>query len=184
MTHCRYVIGVQLSADFNVTEVDVGLGVGSNGAAGAAGGECGATYSVYTWSDANSFKPTAAAEVRPFSASNPLLLKESNSEQCHTGQGQMDVTTTCFHAQWHTIAPVFTNGWTLLGEVGKFIPISRQRIANVQVLSGEGQTSVEVALRGAPGEKVTFGAVPKAGGVPIYETVTVDSDGTAKIVFK
>jgi hypothetical protein len=51
---------------------------------------------------------------------------------------------------WH-IAPVFSNGWVLLGEMAKFVPISEQRILSVSA----DDTSITVALRGSPSEEVT-----------------------------
>ena len=174
----RYVIGVQLSNDFNVTTHDVGLG-----------GDSSSESATYSWSDAHTFQPVLALEVELFSVERPLTLRASDVEQCHTGQGQMDVTTTCFPAQWHTIAPVLPNGCVLLGEVGKFIPVSRQRISSVTAAVGSSTTTV--ALRGVPpkdgkpGEQVTVGHVAAFGkhSDPVYKTVSIGEDGTATVSF-
>jgi hypothetical protein len=75
----------------------------------------------------------------------PLTLHNSTGAMCHTGQGQDSEMTECFPAQWHVIVPVLSNGWAVIGEVGKFMPISRQRIASLKVTS----TAVEISIVGA-----------------------------------
>ena len=48
------------------------------------------------------------------------------------------------------IAPVFSNGWVLLGEMNKLVPVSEQRIRSVS----ETETSLSVSMKGVPGEEV------------------------------
>merc|ERR1712176_1352590 len=47
-------------------------------------------------------------------------------------------------------APIFPNGWTLLGEVGKFIPMSRDRFQGLVVV-GNG---LQVDVHGSKSENV------------------------------
>ena len=75
----------------------------------------------------------------------------------------------------HPIIRSQANGWLLTGEVGKFIPVSNQRIASVAVLPGGG---FNVSIKGSPGEAVTMGAFDTASRTMHYATATVGSDGT------
>ena len=92
----------------------------------------------------------------------------------------MHVETECFPFQWHAIAPVLKNGWVLTGEVGKLMPISRQRLAAIEATPN----GIALDLIGAPGEVVEMGAAQQAGGsfdAPIYRKVTVGPDGKAQL---
>lgn len=62
----------------------------------------------------------------------------------------------------------------LLGEVGKFVPISQQRISDI-IVTGTGLT---VHLIGSPGEKVEIGAYHAAHGT-LYTLCTMNDAGTA-----
>jgi len=83
---------------------------------------------------------------------------------------------------------VASNGWVLIGEVDKFLPISRSRIASVVV---EPTGGFSVGLLGAVGEQVTIGAVraadeeatvsQRAAASPVYATATIGADGTAML---
>ncbi len=53
---------------------------------------------------------------------------------------------------YHVVCPILAQRWILLGEAsGKFIPISRQRIASITFESG-----ITIGLIGAPGEEVKY----------------------------
>lgn len=92
----------------------------------------------------------------------------------------MNVTTPCFPAQWHAIAPTMANGWLLLGEVGKLMPVSNVRIDSVAVTA----SGITVTVKGAPGETVEFGALsPHEHGIPSYKTTTIGGAGTSIITF-
>ena len=90
--------------------------------------------------------------------------------------------------QLQTVAPVASNGWVLIGEVDKFLPISRSRIASVVV---EPTGGFSVGLLGAVGEQVTIGAVralgeeatvsQRAAAAPVYATALIGADGTAML---
>ena len=108
-----------------------------------------------------------------------MELQASANELCATGP-LFGLQTACFPFQLHAVAPVASNGWALTGEVGKFVPVSAQRIATIAVLPGGG---FELGLKGAPGEAVTMGAVDvkKAGAAPVYAEAHIGADGTAKL---
>lgn len=63
------------------------------------------------------------------------------------------------HATYYAVAPVLSNGWTVLGEVDKLIPVSRQRLQKISVVN----TEVEVVALGTPGEVVNIFAIFGAG---------------------
>ena len=92
-----------------------------------------------------------------------------------------NIETPCFPFQMHTVAPVAANGWVLLGEADKFVPISNQRIASVTATANGG---FSLSLKGAVGEKVTMGAAEVKGGAkaPVYAEATIGADGTAILV--
>ena len=103
---------------------------------------------------------------QPFDASHPVKLPEC---------GNWDF------GLYH-VAPVFPNGWVLLGEMTKLVPISEERIQSVT----ETETSIHVQLMGDVGEKVTIsfrmptslnGTVTDGGGKVIELTCTVLSSG-------
>ena len=52
--------------------------------------------------------------------------------------------------QYWSLAPIFNNGWALLGELNKIIPVSETRFIDLTLLRG----SYVVYLSGVQGEKV------------------------------
>ena len=98
---------------------------------------------------------------QPFDASHPVKLPEC---------GKWDFGL--FH-----VAPVFPNGWVLLGEMAKLVPISDKRIQSVF----ETESSLHVKLMGSVNEKVTISfwmpASSSGGGKVIEVTCTVLSNG-------
>jgi hypothetical protein len=74
---------------------------------------------------------------------------------------------TCGKADFQLIhvSPVLQNGWALLGELEKYVPVSKQRFRAISVGSIAGtidpynpdQYSLEVTLRGVPGESIAIG---------------------------
>ena len=160
----RFVVGVQLAVPLDVTPTDVGLG-------GASG-----KHVQYAWSDADSFRP--AAPLAPFSAAAPLHLHNSTAGICETGTGQIAASTECYPAQWRVVAPVLPNGWVVTGEVGKLMPVSRQRIAALSTRAD----GVDLHVLGAPGEVVEMGAAAP-GAAPLYQRATIGAAGTAAVSF-
>lgn len=161
----RYVIGVQVASDFNVTAQTLGI---------AATDDSG--YATYTYSDATMWHGAA-----PVPFTGDVTVKESGTEMCLTSP-DYDISTPCFPFQMHTVAPVASNGWVLLGEADKFVPVSNQRIASVAVTTAGG---FSIALKGAAGEVVTMGAADvTAGKAPVYAQATIGADGTATLELK
>ena len=97
------------------------------------------TFVSYAFDEATTFKPTESANLHSFGGASdlPLMLKQSDTSMCETAP-RFKITTKCFPYQWHTIAPIASNGWALIGEVGKFIPVSKQHIASLNVIESGG----------------------------------------------
>ena len=182
----RYVVGVQLSADFNISASD--MAIRPAGVTDDAGEFDDADVAVaavahvsYKFDDATTFKPMTSADLAPFGGASDakLTLRRSDGELCETAP-RFKITTKCFPFQWHAIAPVAaSNGWALTGEVGKFMPVSSQRIASVAAVAGGG---FSVELKGAVGEVVEMGAADVNGGkAPVYARATIGSAGTATL---
>jgi len=132
----RYVVGIQLTTAFNVTTSDLAI---NNSSTHGGGG-----HVSIRWSDADTFHPDTGAELHLLDSTHPLQLHNSTGLLCQTGAGVMDVVTECFPIQWHVIAPVLANGWVIIGETGKFIPISNQRISAIDI----NQQGVNLTLAG------------------------------------
>ncbi len=75
------------------------------------------------------------------------------------------------------LSPVLPGGYTLLGELDKWVSVSPQRFAAVQG-SADGVTAV---LRGAAGEAVTVHFLSPAGDV-LAGTCALGAAGTATVV--
>ena len=121
----------------------------------------------------------AASDIAPFVGG--VTVTKSPTEMCETSPS-FKISTPCFPFQMHAVAPVSSNGWALLGESDKFVPVSNQRIASVTAAVSGGFT---VQLKGAASETVTMGAVDTKGSkAPVYATATIGQDGTAALVLK
>ena len=140
-------------------------------------------------------EPEAA---RLFSASTPLQLStqmegfNSTTRSCRSG-----TKTACGYALHHA-ASRYDNGMALLGEVGKVVPVSRNRISSVSSVSeGSGGGSVTLHLRGVPGESITMafwvpsrreareglgGRIAPAGGTVKRVDAVIGSDGIGSLV--
>ena len=131
--------------------------------------------------------PVATVQVtlayRPERAAATLLELRSPSSAVLLDAGP-DYGTADF---WRT-SPVLPNGWALLGELDKFIGISRQRIARITAGSEAGVLKVFVV--GAPGELVHMTAASKSVGASNSHAnwklcvidVRVGSEGTAEFM--
>jgi len=75
-----------------------------------------------------------------------------------------------------------SDGWTLLGEVDKFIAMSRTRVTSVDVGSGSTPTAVHVS--GSPSSVVRLAALAPGSSEVIVLSATVTADGTATIELK
>eukprot|EP00041_Stephanoeca_diplocostata_P005931 m.71454 g.71454 ORF g.71454 m.71454 type:complete len:825 (-) comp16082_c0_seq11:633-3107(-) len=81
----------------------------------------------------------------------------------------------------HT-SPVFSNGWVVLGEYKKFVPISASRTKGITTTHSD----VRVVLRGAPGETVSYAFVrivedENGPWSPVVVTCTLDESGSATV---
>jgi hypothetical protein len=170
----HYVVGVQLSSNYNVSTHDLAIPTTSPSSGG------GVQHVSYEYDHAApGFSPSTAADVRPVVAPHVLELQANMNELCATSP-DFGVKTRCFPFQLHAVAPVASNGWTLLGEASKFIPVSNQRLSSVKALVHGG---FELGLKGGKGEKVQFGAIDVRGGAktPVFKTATIGTSGTATL---
>ena len=101
----------------------------------------------------------ASLVVAPFGAAQPIPLPAN---------GLADF------ALWHT-APAFESGWSLLGELAKYVPVSEARFYNLAVAGG----GAAVGLRGAAGERVEVAWVKGAGGAVVVSSCVLDGAGRA-----
>eukprot|EP01043_Picozoa_sp_COSAG02_P020852 COSAG02_NODE_1040_length_15035_cov_198.613819_2_plen_825_part_00 len=59
---------------------------------------------------------------------------------------------------YHTV-PLLPNGWGLVGEMAKWVPITSTRIRSVTFSSGGGDPPVTLQLKGVAGEAISFGFI-------------------------
>ena len=81
---------------------------------------------------------------------------------------------------YHVVAPVLSNGWAVLGETAKFVPMSEQRVRSVVVK----EHGVVLHVVGMPGETVTVSALEPGGTTPSQHSAVIDADGKAVISMK
>ena len=133
---------MQLADDFNVSARDVGIASSAQ------------DFVSYQFDEAVTFRPKSTKELLPFGGiDGSSRFVKSDGEMCNTAP-DFHITTRCFPYQWHAIAPVTSNGWVLTGEIGKYIPVSRQRISSISIIKTGG---FKLTLRGL-GEHVSMGA--------------------------
>jgi hypothetical protein len=78
---------------------------------------------------------------------------------------------------WHT-APVFSNGWALLGELAKYVPVAPARVRSISVAG----TDTSVSLDGQAGESVALTFWNTATATATTVPCTLGGDGTAVVV--
>lgn len=79
---------------------------------------------------------------------------------------------------WHT-APVLTaDGVALLGEIGKVVPVSNDRIVGLSLTD----SALRCAVRGVVGEAVTMSAW--VGGVVVSQGCRMDAGGRCTMVWR
>lgn len=86
-------------------------------------------------------------------------------------------TYTDFSLQY--VSPLWSNRWVLLGELGKFVPVSSQRLTSVEVMEGgEEGSSMSLHLVGMAGEAVVMYALDLNGTGEILSCFcSIDSTG-------
>jgi hypothetical protein len=105
----------------------------------------------------------ATLAVQAFDDSHPIALSAC---------GEVDFQVA------HT-APVFANGWALLGELAKWVPVSPQRVASIEASDSQ----VIVLLVGAPAEAVAFTAYDTGAGAAKTLACVLDASGRATATF-
>merc|ERR1711971_737096 len=103
-----------------------------------------------------------------FSASEPIVLVPQVA-------GKPD---SLWDSTFHSISPVFSNGWALLGEPSKWVSVSEDRFTDVTELP----TGLVVKLRGSPGETVIVAFKEPDKDTPKLVSCVVPQSSTVKIV--
>ena len=95
--------------------------------------------------------------------------------------GTLDISecsTTDF--QYWSIAPIMSDGWALLGELNKVLPVSKTRFVDLLIVDG----SIHVVyLVGAPGERVSVTVYDSSTGISEAIICTISSSGTSLLLF-
>ena len=103
-----------------------------------------------------------------FSAAAPITLAP---------KGTSSADSPADFSFWN-VAPVFPNGWALLGEQDKWISVSSDRFTDVTTLP----TGLVVKLVGSPGEVVNVAFKAPGSDAPVIVSCTVGQSSTVKIV--
>ena len=114
------------------------------------------------------FETNNTAKLLDFTQDKPITLAPKAAGQ----------TDTPFDFSFYSIAPVFSNGWALLGEQDKWISVSADRFMDVTTLSN----GLVVKLRGTPTEVVNVSFKKPGQDVPLVVSCTMPQSGTVKIV--
>jgi len=75
----------------------------------------------------------------------------------------------------YTISKINSNGWSVLGEVNKFVSFSHRRFFDVQVTNGE----LNFKLNGIKGETVVFGFMTPLSGKPFVVSLQLEDGVTS-----
>lgn len=142
-----HVLVADVAQPFSLSVADV-VSAGADGHASLA-----QSFLVVENSNASAAAPTTVS----FSSSRPLSVPAC---------GRTDFRL--FHA-----APTLANGWTLLGEVAKWLPVSAARVRIVRASSDSGG-AVHATIVGAAGEKVTLWFADPSGTVSSTTCVVGD----------
>jgi hypothetical protein len=82
--------------------------------------------------------------------------------------------------QYWSLAPILSDGWVLLGELNKVLPVSETRFT--ELITTDGAIHV-VYLTGVPGERVTITAYDTNTGNTEVHNCTISSTGTNLLLF-
>lgn len=116
-------------------------------------------------------------------------LWSSSSERTSEQTSEQESSSNSLHFKsgfdygaltYHVVAPVLSNGWAVLGETAKFVPMSEQRVRSVVVK----ERGVVLHVVGMPGETVTVSALEPGGITPSQHSAVIDADGKAVISMK
>eukprot|EP01116_Phalansterium_solitarium_P006814 TRINITY_DN1920_c0_g1_i1.p1 TRINITY_DN1920_c0_g1~~TRINITY_DN1920_c0_g1_i1.p1 ORF type:complete len:305 (-),score=14.08 TRINITY_DN1920_c0_g1_i1:192-1106(-) len=125
----------------------------------------GMKYAYFTWGDPQCTNGASATPcLQPFSETTPIGVQTDRSN------------ATIVPFKIIVIAPVLSSGWTVLGEVDKFVTTSPKRFAQILPTA----TGVSVDVVGSPSEVVSvLFASPQQKLV--QASVTISGDGTGSI---
>jgi hypothetical protein len=83
--------------------------------------------------------------------------------------------------QLHAIAPVLSNGWALLGEPNKWVPVSNARFRDLAHGTAGAVTSASVTAVGVVGEKVLVAFLAPKATAPTVVVCTVGSGSAVSV---
>lgn len=133
----HHILSTQLAEPFTLALADLGP-LGSAPA-----------FAVFNW-----FSPGAAVAV---------LSDPSATFTVPIGQGQPSAPAAAHNIQHFTVVPQLPGGWWLYGEAGKVVPVSKQRIADIALLT-DGFTATVLGAAGEAAGVDILVAAPSAGG--------------------
>ena len=114
-------------------------------------------YSVYSYHN----RTLSLPQLTPFDATTPLRLAATPARESFT---------------LYYTAPRLSNGLVMLGEVSKWVPVSRGRVAWLQ----EDEAEVRLGLIGGAGELVTWWWATPAGSTRSVD-ITLNGEGRATL---
>jgi hypothetical protein len=147
----KFVTVIPPNAAFTLAPVDVGLR-SHDGADG---------YLVYS-RDVYSDPPVPST----FSPAKPIAVSARGSMR---------------ELQYWVAAPMLENGWTILGERNKIVPIAAQRIVSFETTSGSDSGTLAVELIGAVNESVTIDFAKPDRSTVVSATCNMGRSGRARL---
>jgi hypothetical protein len=114
------------------------------------------------------FETNGTSKIANFSATQPLVLSPKATDG--TPDSPWDFS-------YYSIAPVLGNGWTLLGEQDKWVPLAAARFMDVTTLP----IGLIIKIHGAPGETVNVAVVPPGAAAPETKSCLVGQDSSCVI---
>jgi len=154
----HYIVAADSKASgFKVYPKDLKGYVGNSNAATISNGYVYDWYAGQNQISISSFNGSSPLTVPTLKLAQPLYnSKNLNSD---------DEAPTKIDFRYYVIAPLFPNGWSFLGETGKYVTVSKQRVAEIFEGGNGGTTSVDVRITGAIGEQVGLSFVTPQGKV-------------------
>ncbi|CAE8598043.1 unnamed protein product, partial [Polarella glacialis] len=112
------------------------------------------------------------------SAVDSCLLRWNDSSPLPVTTGDTSKETGCVRHNFTLFAasPVLSSGWTLLGDLSKFVPVSPQRF----VMAESQETGLRFDVIGHPGEVVPVSMVTETGIVLVWD-IHVTSTGKTSV---
>ena len=136
-----YVISISLLNSYRIVPGDLGL-------------DADWDYLAWNYEDVN------LENIFPFSKYKPITIDGTPGGTVNGKQ----------YFSFYRVAPVYSNGWTFIGEVDKIISVSPARVTSI-VVTSEG---FEVGINIAEGESATFAAI-RTSSNRVIKTTCSDS---------